>query len=85
MKDAPQETVISPERGNLLVQSSLEVKKRLGSDGVHLGLHQDAPDAIVKRVQIRAPCRQVTTSIGFRPPGKKSPIELVGKISDIQV
>ena len=32
-----------------------------------LGL-QDAPDAIVKRVQIRAPCRPVTTSIGFRPP-----------------
>ena len=60
------------------------MKKRLGSDGVHLGL-QDAPDAIVKRVQIRAPCRPVTTSIGFRPPGKKSPIELDGKISDIQV
>ena len=48
-------------------------------------LAQDAPDAIVKRVQIRAPCRPVTTSTGFRPPGKKSPIELVGKISDIQV
>ena len=48
-------------------------------------LAQDAPDAIVKRVQIRAPCRPVTTSIGFRPPDKKSPIELVGKISDIQV
>ena len=60
------------------------MKKRLGSDGVHLGL-QDAPDAIVKRVQIRAPCRPVTTSTGFRPPGKESPIELVGKISDIQV
>ena len=37
---------------------SLEVKKRLGSDGVHLGL-QDAPDAIVKRVQIRAPVLKV--------------------------